>query len=426
MRSRRQKNLIILSFWFYSFLLIIMFFVSIFYFYDKIKEIESVKESNMILFSDYDRIIKKWQNYKEFLVTYKENFKVNSSDNEDDNSEFFTKLVEDMEEDFYKSVFTNSWSLNYDVFLSDLFKGYTESESEFQDKINITSNILPIYSENISSDLLKEQEENWGKVLSDFIFVNYIERIINTFNLSYSSPIWISWLSLVEEFSTWQWWNMEKNIYYIPLSLNLTGKKADILNFLYFADNVWSINILSNQDLQVTIPNTLWFENFYKNITLKWDLRTSSYNIFNNQIFDIENITMSEYIDSDRVKPTKDNFYEYLFSNQSRDEFSLTVSLRFYVKWIPNYVFENYIENFKTNTKTFVSEIWAKVWSKLYSWYKLQRLKKLQTAVSELQKKSVKELAKTKDSSLEGLYSKAYSLSKILEEYRKEFNDIIE
>ncbi len=424
MRSRRQKNLIILSFWFYSFLLIVMFFVSLFYFYPKIQEIESLKKSNLSLLSDYNRILNKWQNYKEFLVTYKENYKKDSKEN-DSNTEFFANLVEDMDEDFYKSVFTNTWTISYDVFLSDLFKDYTEKESEFQDKINITSNILPIYSENISPDLLKEQEEKWSKVLSDFIFVNYIEKIINTFNLSYSSPIGISWLSLVDEFSTWQWWNMEKNIYYIPLSLNITGKKSDILNFIYFADNVWSINILSNQDLQVSIPNTPWFDNFHKNITLKWDMRTNSYNIFNNQIFDIENITMSEYIDSDRVKPTKENFYDYLFSNQSREDFSITVSLRFYVKWIPNYVFENYIEAFREDLKKFTSEVWVEVKSKLYTWYKLQRLKNLQSTVLEMQKKSIKDLAKSKDSSLEWLYSKAYSLSKILEEYKKELNDII-
>lgn len=424
MRSRRQKNLIILSFWFYSFLLIVMFFVSLFYFYPKIQEIESLKKSNLSLLSDYNRILNKWQNYKEFLVTYKENYKKYSKEN-DSNTEFFANLVEDMDEDFYKSVFTNTWTISYDVFLSDLFKDYTEKESEFQDKINITSNILPIYSENISPDLLKEQEEKWSKVLSDFIFVNYIEKIINTFNLSYSSPIGISWLSLVDEFSTWQWWNMEKNIYYIPLSLNITGKKSDILNFIYFADNVWSINILSNQDLQVPIPNTPWFDNFHKNITLKWDKRTNSYNIFNNQIFDIENITMSEYIDSDRVKPTKENFYDYLFSNQSKEDFSITVSLRFYVKWIPNYVFENYIEAFREDLKKFTSDVWVEVKSKLYTWYKLQRLKNLQSTVLEMQKQSIKDLAKSKDSSLEWLYSKAYSLSKVLEEYKKELNDII-
>jgi hypothetical protein len=221
-------------------------------------------------------------------------------------------------------------------------------------KNEIISAVLPIYSEFVS-DL-------WDGTLSEFKFVNYIESIMETFRLSHNNQIWIQNVTLVEWYSIWLLDStLESNIYFIPVSLDLTWRRADILDFLYFAERVWRVTIDWNNiyiDEEVSAD--------FRSSFPRWKLlrgQTTWTSIFANQLFSIESISFPEYLDpdisySERYKNAL-SLVSYIKSTTFPNDwnFKVNVKLRFFVKWLPVYKVQNYIREFIQNVNQLNSNI---------------------------------------------------------------------
>ena len=230
-RSKRQESSIVIYFSFYFILLLALIIFSLSVLYPKVMAIEEKKETTSKIFKDLEILTNKWLTYWEFTILSKE-VSLNSYQKE---------LISSVGVDFYNTNFKNSSTDEYLSFL-ELKKKNLNNEDEiekFKQKEDQIIKLLPAYSE---SDITWKND-----LLSDYKFINYIDNILATFSLKYDNEIWISELILVEEFSeTWKKSKLDTDIYYIPLSLSLEWTKYNIINFLYFVEHVWNINISEN------------------------------------------------------------------------------------------------------------------------------------------------------------------------------------
>jgi len=193
------------------------------------------------------------------------------------------------------------------------------------------SRILPSYQEWISID--------WS--MTDLEFVNYIEVLLRSFRLKTESEIWIGELVLVEDKEPSKAKNTDtisSQIFYIPLKLDIEWAKSDIVEFLYFLQNVWRVESVKDNDIVLYRDSVL-------NKRL-WD----SWNIYENKLVDIESVELKDYIDtssyirSSLQEKTPIWFLDFIRNwTEKSQEYKVSISLRFYVKWLPTYKLEDFI-----------------------------------------------------------------------------------
>ncbi len=202
--------------------------------------------------------------------------------------------------------------------------------------------VLPSYAKWVVAD--------WN--MSDLQFVNYVETLLKSFNLETKSKIWISDVVSVDEESVWsnkkakKIDNTSSQIFYIPLSLELEWKKSDIVDFLYFVQNVGVISSINENKINFYSDNVLAWK------SIKWQYWTmGTYNIYENKIVDISDFSASKYIETSSTKrdasqSTTRSFIELIRgTDQSNEAYKVTLWLKFYVKWLPLYTLDNFIQN---------------------------------------------------------------------------------
>ncbi len=351
-KTKREQSSIIIYFSIYLiFTLWLVYFVAS-YILPSIKEIEVLKSSVSDTYWNINRVKKEWLNLKEFQDKLATGL-VYSTDAWKDNL-YMDEILKSIDEKFYNDNIKNSSEENFDLYIKKISDKYS-SDTSFDEKWQLISSILPVYSEYVS-DL-------WPNSLSDYKFINYIESIVETFNLDLNNSIWITELKILDNYSIWLWdTSLETNIFYIPMSFNVSWNKSAIIDFLHFIDNLWKIELDKNNNIIIKSETNIDFSNF-KNLILKWQVKNEKYNIFSNQIFDIETIEFWEYIDSSfDIKDTKDTFISYLKANQWNDKFSAKIELRFYVKWMPMFKIEKYIKDFVQEFAKIKGEVWILLW----------------------------------------------------------------
>lgn len=321
-RQKREENTIIIHFAFYFVLtiwLLAYLFLSIL---PQLLSIEDTKKSTKEVYTDLTRIEKSWLTFDEFK----------SLNNVWSNTVVVNEILKGMTWDFFTNNLVNTKYNTYKEFLDKNTADLNSNENKklSQEKIDRISRVLPPYTDN-SIDF-----SNYA--LTDYKFVNYVESIIESFNFNTSNSIWISKLSLLDDYaiSTWNGWDaLEANIYYIPLNLVLQWTKSSVIEFLYFIENVGNISVDKNN---ININNNYWFlsKNWVKKV-LEWDKLTSSYNIFEHQIIDIDKITFNDYIDSSYLSRGDTNFKDFIIKTQWNDKYEINLNLLFYVKWQPSY-----------------------------------------------------------------------------------------
>lgn len=350
MENIKNKRLIK---WYYSNIILNIIFLIIFWFiifniiipwYDEYK---NNKQTLLTKIDSYENLQKEWLSFWDFssLVT-------------DSNTK---TLVSKIWADFFSSNLKNNSNKLYLEFLKDKEKKINELKNSYKIKFRDekVSKILPSYQEWVSID---------GS-MTDLEFVNYIELMLRSFRLKSESAIWIGDLVLV-------WDKSEKNntktsissqIFYIPLKLEIEWAKADVIEFLYFLQNVWKIESVKDNDIVIYKDNIL-----NKNL---W--KTNSSNIYENKIVDIESIEFKDYIDtSSFIRSTsweKTTVWLLNFIRNGVEKwqaYKVDISLRFYVKWLPTYKLESYIsrtiETYKQKLKLITDNLklaQAKKWT---------------------------------------------------------------
>lgn len=326
-RQKREKNLIITHFSFYLVLTLLLLFYIFSNLLPKIILIEWLKNNTKELSVSLDKIKKTGISFEEF-----------TSLNNASASFVLKEIMKSIDKNFYDDNLVNKTKPTYDEFIKEKISDLNSEENKklVAEKWALIQRVLPIYSDdNINLS------ENW---LTDYKFVNYVESILKTFDLSTDSSIWISKVTLVKDFSTSNDSNSENklwsDIYYIPLNLSLQWTKSWLINFLYFIENVWKIK-LKWDEIAINDNNLL-----VSNKILEWDKLVQNYNIFEHQIVDVDNIAFNEYLDSSYVSlEWESNFTKRILNNQWNEPVDVTLTLLFYVKWQPTYIIEEYINS---------------------------------------------------------------------------------
>lgn len=321
--NKRIKNAILQGTMFNILVMIAMLGVLFYYIVPSIIAIVEQQEELYALEQDKKSILKQGVPFKEFKAFYKK-----SPDGEDP---YVKSLLENLDEEFYNSHFINTTKTTYKEFFDDQ-RNYTiekKSSEEFKERDATINNILPAYSNSSSLE----------GVISDFNFISYIETLLFTFNLQTNDSIGVGTLTPLKRPSAEEKdknISTEASIFYIPLQLELVWQKKDVLDFIHFIENVGAINIeewsiVSHSDKVIKKP-------------LEGDIRTKDYNIYNNQLASIENITMRDYIDSSS-QPSDNNMIDFVRQTQGREKFEIDIKMHFYVTGLPDYKIESFIEN---------------------------------------------------------------------------------
>lgn len=419
---KQEKNILI-SF-FFLVIVCLWFIIAFFsYFLPKINEINLIKTETKNIYNDVNRIKKSWMNYNEF-ISIVPNVYSDILANEEENK-YFKEVINNIEEDFYNKSLINTEDLDYQAFL-DKYKEDLKSSSPLEEKNEIISQLLPIYSELVY-DL-------WDNTLSDYKFINYIESIIETFSLTYNNPIWIDEILIVEDYSVWELDNLlETNIYYIPLNLNISWRRQDILDFLYFINNVWTLLVdWENNSISLNKILSRDFSDSFRMKVLKGQTYTPNYNIFNNQVIDVQEIIFNDYIDpsinfSNRYKDST-SLVNYIKTSSfwADDNMNMSVDLRFYIKGLPIYKIENYINNFISDFRNLSRDIINHLWNKNLTSVDRQKLIEIQNILWQYERSillEINENMKSKET-MNDAYKIVNMQYPILENYKNTLNQI--
>ena len=333
--TKREQNNLILSNIFFAIISFSLLFWWWYYLYWEISSIEEIKANTIELNTKLNSYKKEWIDFKTLEETLSEIDTSSMNNTEKRILESNKIILKEIDENFYNNNFINKKENNFDSFISKKKEDYKKNSWDTEKKLEIISKILPLYS-------AEKIDEN---TLTDFQFINYIESIISTFRLSYKNYIWIKDIKQVENYvlsNTDK--SLDKTIWEIPVELDISWRKSSIIDFLHFIEKVWKINI-NDETWEITVDrevdelNNPFLE--FKTKLLNWQKRTWDYNIFNNQIVDIDNIVLPEYIDSSDIQiqnSLEDNrFLKEIKNSQDREKYEIKVKLKFYTKWVPLY-----------------------------------------------------------------------------------------
>lgn len=313
------KNKLILS-WIFTILLFVLVGV---YTYPQLKSVSLLKAETTQRVNEYETYVQKW-------IT-----DISIFENKIKEPVVKKLLVSEEGKNFFTTEFKNETSQPYETFLwekekyiDDMKKSWVIDERNQQ-----IAKVLPSYTEWYSVD---------GN-MTDLAFVNYVESLLRTFQLRTTSKIWIENLVPVDETQT----EVSTQIFYIPLRLDLVWRKADIVEFLYFLQNVWLVATIDEKNNNALVFHS---DNLVNRI-IAWQKRTLSYNIYENKLVDIESVEFNSYIDNSTTpRPASQLSPQWFFTflkngSEKNDEYSILIDLKFYVKWLPTYKIEVFVES---------------------------------------------------------------------------------
>ncbi len=395
--NKREKNSLIIILIFQVWLIILSLYFLFSYIMPNFDLIKVKKEQTTKLYNNIVELESKWINYKTF-----------KSLNKNIEDEYLKNVLTSLTEKFYNDHFINTDQDNFERFISNKISEMTSEENQqllLLQNEKITK-ILPSY-------IINNNDSTEKNVLTNFKFINYVEKIVNTFNLKTTDKIWINNVEVVSEYENLNSnTNLDVSIFEIPLKLNLSWNKKWILYFLHFAYNVWNIKITEDDDIIVNSDDF-----FSKYTVLKWDEYKSDYNIYENQIFDIEYINMGKYIDWSTNQREEISLYDFIIEYQGSESYNIDIKLNFYVKWIEQYELISFISSVLEqydDLKARVSKQFKDLWTENYDVnisnayiYLDDNTKNMQNFEKQLWKKE----------KLDTLYSK-------LIEYEKKFKQI--
>ena len=419
--TKREQNNLILSNIFFAIISFSLLFWWWCYLYWEISSIEEIKANTIELNTKLNSYKKEWIDFKTLEETLSEIDTSSMNNTEKRILESNKIILKEIDENFYNNNFINKKENNFDSFISKKKEDYKKNSWDTEKKLEIISKILPLYS-------AEKIDEN---TLTDFQFINYIESIISTFRLSYKNYIWIKDIKQVENYvlsNTDK--SLDKTIWEIQVELDISWRKSSIIDFLHFIEKVWKINI-NDETWEITVDrevdelNNPFLE--FKTKLLNWQKRTWDYNIFNNQIVDIDNIVLPEYIDSSDIQiqnSLEDNrFLKEIKNSQDREKYEIKVKLKFYTKWVPLYKINQFKTDFNNKLKKTTSDI-IKILSNIkISSSEKQKLQSIKLALDNI---SSSVLNQNKDSQkwVMESFADTYTYSQLLDNYIIEVENI--
>lgn len=313
--------------WFVTFVLLLVFG---FYVYPNLSQIWEQKDILRDKISTYEKVEKDWITYNEFrdLATKQE----------------LKDIILKAWEDYFNSNLKNEDSKDYLTFI--------QKKKDYVDEIN-KSDVIKVRDEKLAKILPSYTEwffVEWN--MTELDFVNYVELLLRTFSLRTDSKIGMWNLELEDNGNDSE---LSSQIFYIPLSLSLEWRKADIIEFIYFLQKVWVPSLITNENINFSNNNVI-------NKVMSWQKKTYNYNIYENRIIDIAKITLPKYVDTSIVSRVTNQFSPEWFlsfirtGSEKDDVYKIDIQLKFYIKWLPTYKIEEYIQKVITKYETLSSQ----------------------------------------------------------------------
>lgn len=313
--------------------LIWFFFYSLNYLLSYYEELKTNKETLIEKNNIRDGLVSEGISYSEFKKQL--SWVANKND-------YWFKILAQIDEDFYDTNIKN-WTIDsFDVFFTDKEKQILERESsdEIKSRSNKIDKIIPYYVDGIDildNNTIDSKLINY--VITDFEFINYVEKLLETFSLTTEDPIWINRVEKVVDWTDGSN-SLDSSIFYIPLSLTLEWSKKNTLDFLEYLENIWNIEIDDNKD-----ELSVYSDKKFRRVFL-WDRYSEDYNIFEKQMISIEWVKFEEYLDrSVKNRWVDEDFIKFIDIEQGREKIAFTVDLRFYVRWISKLQIETKINS---------------------------------------------------------------------------------
>jgi len=408
--TNRQRNSVIIHVFFYTLLLVILLYFLISFFYPKIISLEQKKDETRGLFDSIQMVDKSGITFEEFQAL----------SNSLEKNSYVTEVLKSIEKDFYLENLQNNDFQKFSDFLEA--KKRELNSDEVKDILNKRDkkivHIFPSYS-----DTYNPTDDD---SLTDFKFINYIESLLETFNLSYTDSIGIKNLVLIDYFASQKEneKSLETNLFYIPVKLTLTGNKEGIINFLHFVENVGKIYL---EDKDIKIYKDTFLNKNGRKIILEWDNRKetypgfSKYNIYENQIIDVEVLKMEEYIDSSDKTRDEEDFVWFLKRTQWDEKIEVEVKLNFYVKGFPQYKLEGFIKDTLSSYDELKKDINVRLKDTKIRPQIINKLKNANIYINEISKDiaSIRVALRRKED-LEELYKRVVDYDVIFSSYRKQ------
>lgn len=408
--NTRIKSAIIQGFIFNAVLAVTLLW---FFLYSTLPNIFVVREKQNTLqeaVSYYKNIQSQWLTLKELKAEY---WKSSQKD------PYVTNLLKTIDENFYEENLVNTTDGDYKSFLLSKKQSILEEKDsdEYRARDAKISTILPSYSE--SQDIEGS--------LTDYQFISYIEALLFTFNLETQDSIGTGNIESIKPASTNESQtkevSLDTSIFFIPLELGVVGQKKDILDFIHYLENVGSVNI-ENGEISVYTDNVI-------KKPLEGEQLSPQYNIYENQIADIQYIVMKDYIDVS-PQPNSADLSTFIKQTQGRERFTAQIKMQFYISWLPDYKVEKFItdtlEKYEQTRKAVTQEIakMKKVTWKIQSGDALFAMSTINSlwGILDSMEASSKDLRKTflqDPSKIEAVYVKTQELDSKLERIQDVF-----
>jgi hypothetical protein len=370
-KNKRTKNTILLWFVISTFVLILFLCLFFFWILPDIKLISTDKVALENTYNSYSWALKKWIDFTDF--------KANVWAWKDTKDDLYLKylLNSTWSGDFYnKKIMNNDTNFNFSWSLTKTALLLQKDRMKNEKKIEKINKILPMYSSD-SVNLV----DTW--VISDFVLINKMESLFNTFELEYWNSISISDITPLGSISTW---SIDSDIFQIPMKVKLSWAKSNLENFIHYLENVWSFEIVETwtwseiyKDIKIYNDDVIknranWKIALYNDSTdaVDWNKipnTDSNYDIYNNQIVNITNIKVKDEFIDDTVPDSKN--------------IDLDVELTFYVRWLPTYKVQNFLNNFINDYRKLVIDVNAEMAKK---WNNLQEVTKINDYLKTLDK----------------------------------------
>lgn len=332
-----KKNLVLNGIILFIFIWVYFIFISW-----ELSAIKSQKDVLRTEITSFKNMETKWLTYQEVLA------KIPAEQSD------LKQLFEQSWPQVFKQTFENTTWEKYLDFLSKKEAEILEfsNDNSIAQRDRKLSIALPFYWEWVESVIsgTGESQKSQEVRLTDLGYINYVERLMRSFGLVTNSPISLWNAVLVDE----QVLNdtessLSSQIFYLPLTLDIEGRKSDVVDFLHFIQHVWNISIVNKGDNFQDIE-------FHKDDIVKkrisWSSNTQPYNIYENMIANVQNISFQNFIDASTSQTalrsessrTTNWFVNFIkTSSNANQAFKVQVDLRFYVRGLPAYKKDSYV-----------------------------------------------------------------------------------
>ena len=293
------KNALIVTFIVNLLIFLALLAYFLLYLLPNILDIESKKKELQKNFKNYNTLLKEGFSYPEFK-RYKE-VQLNKYQKE---------ILKKVDKDFFEENFKNNWKFgDYYTFLNSVERNIRwDLWEEYEKNKKKLSKVLPIYVDN---------NINIEWKITDFQFINNIEKLLYKYWIKTNSPIWIKNIQKVE------WYNdkdLSNNIYYISLPLEISTKKKNLVRFLQAVKWFWELK------------------------EEKWKIKFILNDDFN-ELVEVKSLELPNYIDNSITNDGKNLLDVIYYWDEANDKIKAKLVLNFYFRWLSSFRIKTMILN---------------------------------------------------------------------------------